>query len=158
MIEQGRRGIVGFMCVKVAFRHKGQGLKYAVGELVEGQLVEHQGKIVFEFIDQDKPEFIDPKKIDPANFDRSEGVYLRMSFNHDYWRPFKGDFEGKRQCYDKGSYVLGHLMDHDGGVYFLIDGEFVALHHFNDDVDTLEYEGGLGFEIEDIPRFFNALG
>jgi hypothetical protein len=143
MNEKGRRGISGRMQVKVAFEHKGQGKTYAVGDIVEGMLVNYRGRVVFEFSDDDKPEWIDPEKINPANFDRSCGIFCLLSF---------------RYYLDKGSYVEGKLLAHDGGVYFLIDDEFVPLHHLRGDVDTMDCEGGLGYEIKDIPRFFNALG
>jgi hypothetical protein len=154
MEELGRRGILGLMKVKVAFEHKGQGRKYSIGETVEGQLVEHQGKVVFEFVDQDNPDFIDPEKIDPVNLDRKEGIRCMWSIANDC----SGNQDDREWYYDKGTYLDGKLIEHNGGVFFTTDGLILRLDLFTDDWETLEYEGGLGYEIEEVPRFFNALG
>jgi hypothetical protein len=159
MSEKGRHGISGKMRVKVAFEHKGQGKTYAVGDFVEGHVVDHHGKIVFEFYDENKPEFIDPEKINPANLDRSWGVQC-VCFIANYCSGIVVDDNGddRKWSYDKGDYLYGKLMELDGKVCFDVDGLHLRLELFQDEWEGLETEGWIGYEIEEVPRFFNALG
>lgn len=168
MIDQGRIGFVGHCLVKVPILHKATGKQYAVGDRVEVQLVEHCGEIVFEFFDVENPEFIDPEKFDPANFDREYGIWCNMQIANDCSGIVEQDGQERAWFFDKCQYVLGRVCSHQGSVIFHADHiKFDGVHSdavrlplglFRDDMDTIEYLDGIGYEIEEVPRFFNVLG
>ena len=155
MTDKGRRGVFGFMQVNFAFHHKGRNQDFSVGQLIEVQLVEHHGQVIFEFVDQMNPEFIDPEKFNPAWLDRKWGILCLWSIANDCHGTRK---DGTSWFFDKGAYLEGKLVEHDGGVFFAYKGLHLPLDLFRDDWEGLDYESGLGYEIEDVPRFFNALG
>ncbi len=155
MGKLGERGIRGLFRVKTALKHRGR--KYAVGDMVEGYLIDRQGVVVFEFCNDDEPDFVE-EEFDPADFDRGRGIDCMLSFAYDYVLIYREEGIEKRREYVKGEFGDGIIKECDGAVSFFIKGRPVSLDCFMDDVNEIDYEGGLGYEIEDIPRLFNALG
>lgn len=136
------------MLVKTAFEH--QGRNYAVGDMVEGRLLNHQGVIVFERVDF--------ARFNPANFDRIYDVGCRLTFAYDHIQLYKKNGIIKRKDYVKGQSEVGILKEKDGEILFLLKGQWpVTINKFMDATD-LEYKGSAQYEFEDITRLLNALG
>lgn len=156
MSDPGRRGIFGILRVKTAFGHKGR--MYAVGDPAEGCLTECGDGFVFGFCNYEDPDSGDDEQFDSVDFDRSLGIDCVLSFAWDYAVTYTEDGTEKKRCYIKGDYADGIIREHDGGVFFFVKGQPLPLDLFMDDVSDLEYEGGVGYELGDLPRLLRSLG
>jgi hypothetical protein len=142
------KGIRGSVRVKTVFEH--QGRSYAVGDIVEGRLIYHQGVVIFERVDS--------AQFDPVNFDRIHGVNCMLTFAYDHIQLYKEGGIIKKRHYVKGQSEGGILKEKEGEILFFLKGELpVTINKFIDKTD-LNYKGSVQYEIEDITRLFDALG
>ncbi|MCI5145260.1 MAG: hypothetical protein D3923_06945 [Candidatus Electrothrix sp. AR3] len=148
MSDLGRK-ISGSVRVKTAFAH--QGRNYAVGDIVEGRLINHQGVIVFERIDF--------ARFAPANFDRRYGVSCRLTFAYNHSFLYRESGIIKKKDYVQGESAEGIIKEKKGKILFFLKGEHpITINKFMDDVTDLEYENGVSDELKKITRLLNALG
>jgi hypothetical protein len=142
------KGIRGLVRVKTVFEHNGR--KYAVGDMLEGRLIYHQGVIIFERIDS--------AQFDPANFDRIHGVSCMLTFAYDHSLIYKEGDIIKKKHYVKGQSEDGILKEKEGEILFFLKGECpVSINKFIDKTD-LNYKGSVQYKIKDIKKLFDALG
>ncbi|MCI5146941.1 MAG: hypothetical protein D3923_15815 [Candidatus Electrothrix sp. AR3] len=146
MSDLGRK-ISGSVRVKIAFEH--QGRSYAVGDTVEGRLINHQGVVVFERIDF--------AQFDPANFDRIHGISCMLTFAYNHSFLYRKNGIIKKKDYVQGESETVIIKEKKGKILFFLKGQHpVTINKFIDDVTDLEYESGVSDEIEKVSRLLNV--